>query len=338
MKSHWIVLFALPLFTACLEEEPNGVPPAASSDLEAMHARLVALETKLGELEGRVGAQAVSVQALSVGLDGRLAREEDATTGILARVAELEGQGAATLQALEPLPAALTHLDGAVAALDSKLAYASMETVNGKPGLVFRGVNLYVQSGDGSTPDGTGNVILGAPWTHGTEANRAGSHNLMIGRGNNYPGSHSLLVGMNNTAAGDHSVVFGSFNETRGLHSAVLGGNANLAAAPDSLVLNGLANQVSDRFASILGGSYNRIEGPPPGLFKGLSVIVSGSENKITNASGSTIVGGAKNVIGTSSRAVIGGGTRNLIGGNYDHATIGGGVDSFAKYPGSFTP
>ncbi|MDQ3263835.1 MAG: hypothetical protein M3Y59_09260 [Myxococcota bacterium] len=327
MKSHWIVLFALPLLTACLEE-PNGVLPAAASDMEALHARLVTLETKLGDLEGRLGAQATSVQTLAVGLDGRLAREEDATTGILTRLAELDSGTATHLQSL----------DGAVAELQSKLAYVSVGAVNGKPGLIFRGTNLYVQSADGSTPDGTGNVILGAARTSGTAASRAGSHNLLIGGGNNHPGSYSLLVGTDNTAAGDYNVVFGSFNETRGIHSAVLGGRANLAAAADSLILSGLGHQVDDQFASILGGKYNWIEGPPAGVHKGFSVIVGGSENKISNASGSTIVGGAKNIIGTSSRAVIGGGTRNLIGGNYDHATIGGGMDSFAKYPGSFTP
>jgi len=97
--------------------------------------------------------------------------------------------------------AAITALQGQVAdltnrlvALEAKLAHVS---VSGND-ITISGANLYVNSGSGTTDgavNGLGNVIIGYNELRGAGDDRSGSHNLIMGRKNNFASYGGFLLG-----------------------------------------------------------------------------------------------------------------------------------------------
>jgi hypothetical protein len=110
-----------------------------------------------------------------------------------------------------------------------------MNDVKG-PNLIFKGVNVHVQSGMGVTADttsGLGNLILGYNETPGGLV-RAGAHNLVAGQMNSFSSFGGLVFGMNNKISGDYA--------------AVLGGGQNTASGPYSTVYGGQQNTSSTNY------------------------------------------------------------------------------------------
>ena len=149
---------------------------------------------------------------------------------------------AALQVALNAAKADISTVSVKVAALDTKAAdivpglgeylkidkTTVLQGVRG-PHLMFKGVNVHVQSGSGATEnnaapyEGLGNLIIGYNENTPTPTlTRTGSHNL-VGGGMN---SFSSVGGM----------VFGYQNTISGPYANVVGGSANLAQGPNSTV------------------------------------------------------------------------------------------------------
>ncbi len=111
------------------------------------------------------------------------------------------------------MTAAITLLQGQVAdltsrivALEAKLAHVS---VSGND-ITISGANLYVNSGSGATDgpvNGLGNVIIGYNELRGTVDDRTGSHNLVMGRKNNFASYGGFLLGHDGGATTPFSTV-----------------------------------------------------------------------------------------------------------------------------------
>ena len=137
---------------------------------------------------------------------------------------------------------------------------SDMNGVKG-PHLVFRGVNVHVQSGSGATADttsGLGNLISGYNEQATPEQVRLGAHNLVGGSQNGFGSYGGLVFGVNNkiTATATYaSVVSGLNNTASGASSAVVGGEGTAASGISSSVLGGRGRTASVQWStSHLGG------------------------------------------------------------------------------------
>lgn len=96
------------------------------------------------------------------------------------------------------------------------------------PHLVFRGVNVHVQSGTGATADATsglGNLVIGYNEQASPEQLRLGAHNLVGGSQNGFSSYGGLVFGVANKVTGTYGAVVGGENNTAsGISSSVLGG------------------------------------------------------------------------------------------------------------------
>ena len=94
------------------------------------------------------------------------------------------------------------------------------------PNIVFKGANMHIISGLGATddnqnPSGLGNLIIGYD-EEANEVDRFGSHNLVIGRFNNF------------TKAAFGGIVAGESNMISSQEASVTGGNTASGAVPAS--------------------------------------------------------------------------------------------------------
>lgn len=183
----------------------------------------------------------------------------------------------------------------------------------------FSGVNLQVVNGTGRTGrikgelnNGLGNLIVGYQELREADRHsatddtndRSGSHNLVVGSGNNYSICAGQVVGYRNTISGPLSAVSGGeYNTASGTYSAVSGGNWNMVAAwrsvigggcgnfiteeaTDSVVSGGYKNQVSSRSSTISGGQNNTASGD-------MSTIGGGNWNRASGGLSTVSGGGA---------------------------------------------
>jgi hypothetical protein len=116
-----------------------------------------------------------------------------------------------------------------------KYVLINPDVMNGVKGphIIFKGVNVHVQSGSGSTADtttGLGNLIVGynEPDPLVGLTLRNGSHNLVGGRMNYFSSFGGAVFGMNNRISGQHAAILGGGQNTAsGLNSTVYGGQLN---------------------------------------------------------------------------------------------------------------
>lgn len=205
--------------------------------------------------------------------------------GLTAILASLSWLPAAALAqqtgGLPDLDARVAALENRVAALESQLAalqslsdlapFVSVDTstLNGLQGphVIFRGVNVHVQNGNNQTagiPNGRGNLVIGYDETPGnvTNANRGGSHNVVIGPEHQFSSVGGLVAGFRNAVTGGFaSVSGGHFNTASGSMASVSGGSTNLASGPLASVSGGAGNTASGVIASVSGGSFNTASG-----------------------------------------------------------------------------
>lgn len=189
--------------------------------------------------------------------------------GLQARVTALESSVSALLNAdntllttLQNAQAQLTTLQARITTLESRPSgggggvpdlekYVSInpDPINGVngPHIIFKGVNVHIQSGSGATVDtatGLGNLIIGYNETDPSVGlPRNGSHNLVGGQMNSFSSSGGL--------------VFGVRNAIRGQYAAVLSGERNIASGVTSSILGGGQNTASGQYSTVLGGQLN---------------------------------------------------------------------------------
>jgi hypothetical protein len=140
--------------------------------------------------------------ASAFGSAAQVATNQAAIAALQTAVATLQSQ-------MTALETANTALHSQVAALESLLQHFSR---NGNQ-VYITGANLHIVDGSGTT-DGTtnsrGNLIVGYNELRGTDDDRTGSHNIVVGPRHNYSSYGGLVVGYQNTISGAHSSVSGA--------------------------------------------------------------------------------------------------------------------------------
>jgi hypothetical protein len=255
------------------------------NDLELLRERLAHLETRCARSERRLRALAgLGVASLVVALFASPATRAVAQSGY-----------GATIQALIDKTQYITCAGGE---------------------MYIRNTNLHLENGLGATngypadpnslaaavTNGKGNLIVGynASRTFDRPNVRTGSHNLILGDGNNYSSFGGLVAGRVSTTSAPYasvsggegntasdyasSVSGGNSNTAAGYSSSVSGGNSNTATGYSSGVSGGLSNTASSFFASVSGGDSNTALGD--------SSSVSGGRLNTASGIGSSVSGG----------------------------------------------
>ena len=285
------------LFTGGPEPVAIAAGPDHTEEIAQLQAGLEALRAELaagaGELEAAIAANTAALATIR-----GLQQEEEAV---------------------------LSHLSVIQLPVDDQGASATT--------IRLSGANLQVVNGSGTTEGeaaGLGNLIVGYQEPRENGNDRTGSHNLVVGRQNNYSSWGSQVVGSANTASGLlASVCGGEGNTASGDFSVVGGGVSNIAEGPGSLVGGGRGNVAVGIDSVVSGGRENRAEGFICAVGGGgnntasnqFSVIGGGERNE-SSADHATIAGGRSNrALGVQS--TVGGGTQNSAAGTA--SVIGGG-------------
>ena len=121
----------------------------------------------------------------------------------------------------------------------------------------FSGVNVQVVNGTGATDgpgNGHGNLVVGYQELREDDGNdeandrnlRSGSHNLVVGKANNYSSWGGQVVGERNTLSGYLSIVSGGYGNTARDEHTTVGGGYNNTALGDFSVVSGGRNHTAD--------------------------------------------------------------------------------------------
>ncbi len=262
----------------------------AVEPIVSLDTRITQLETELlqirkahGSLVRKVRASGAGVLAISCicllsnSLPTALAQGYGTTLrSILQRITALETAQKATT-------ANLTSLNNSVASLDTKTKYLTTGVDrNGYPASYFTACNVYIQDGLGSTSGMPTDPIDFGMFGYGPLPRTNGLGNLIIGYNEpqafhapggtvtgQYTGSHNLIVG-----AGNQYSSFG----------AIVGGAVNYSDAPYGSILDGYQDECSGSVSTITAGVYN--------LATGVLSSVGGGYNNSASGVNSTVSGG----------------------------------------------
>jgi hypothetical protein len=208
--------------------------------------------------------------------------------------------------------------------------------------VLLTGANFQVVNGEGAsaTVNGQGNVIIGYNESDTSTSIRGGSHNLVLGRMNQYASFGGLIHGLNNTVlSAEGAVIAGSNNLVSGYRSAVLGGDQNTSSGNKVVSVGGVHNEAKGSVAVVIGGSENVADGTA-------TTIAGGAINQ-TLGTNTTAVGGGLNTADGYRGVVVGGqsnqtapsesnytavfGGRFNTGGDYCGAILGGYENTIAS-------
>ena len=243
---------------------------------EDFRARVAALEQQTEHLKQQTQAfvQTHALQAHTRTVERRLRWWRGLVCGIL-----LMGLVSLPLPSGTAQSPAEETLAQRVAALEHTLRYVT----SGEKEVVITGANLRLVNGlenVGRGPFRTAQMDLGtSSWATTKsvsldQANRTGSHNVVVGRGHNFSRFGGIVVGSsneisgdfasvsggeNNTASGDFASVSGGwFNTASGIHASVSGGSLNAASGIHASVSGGSLNTASGFESSVSGGGYRQ--------------------------------------------------------------------------------
>jgi hypothetical protein len=292
---------------------------ALASQLHTLHQQTRAVERRLRWWR-RLACGLVGLGLLSWGLQA--GKAVDAQSGTLAdRRAALQD----TLAALEHT---LRHV-------------TVVTTQEGLDEVTITGANLRIVNGLGATgtTNGLGNLIVGynegRPPDLGPDT-RTGSHNVVVGTGNNFSSSGGLVVGILNEISGEFaSVSGGSRNTASGEASSVSGGLNNVAAARGSSISGGTMNRtlpepgVEFEASSISGGSNNLARGIGTSISGGFGNHTHGGAAEVGNYS--SVSGGRGNFADGDFSSVCGG-FENVAAGNSSSVSGGTGISENAEF------
>jgi hypothetical protein len=237
---------------------------------------------------------------------------EPAANGPKATLKSLAAQVATLMQTVQTLTQNVQTLQSQLASANAQNAFAlgqfvtvdTKDTINGlkPPHIIFSGGNLHVRSGSGESVDATGlgNLVVGYDSDAGCGANnpatidadRGGSHNLVLGDCNRYTSSRGLVAGFDNKIAReDATITGGDNNEASGTSAHISGGNANFATGDDASVSGGSSNQANGADSSVTGGVGNVVNGTSSSIAGGNGNKVTGKESFIGGGENQTIAG-----------------------------------------------
>jgi hypothetical protein len=190
---------------------------------------------------GTTAGSLADLQAKVTLLESSVAALLSADTTLLTTLQAAQAQIAALQAKIATMESSPTTGSSGIPDLD-KYVIINPDVMNGVKGphIIFRGVNVHVQSGSGSTADttsGLGNLIVGYnevdPLVGLTLRN--GSHNLVGGRMNYFPSFGGAVFGTNNRISGQHAAILGgTANTASGLSSTVYGGYNNSSLTTNS--------------------------------------------------------------------------------------------------------
>jgi hypothetical protein len=211
-----------------------------------------------------------------------------------------------------------------VSALERILTHVSSVTgEGGRPEVVITGANLRIVNGlrGTATANGVGNLFLGynEPRDDG-DNERTGSHNVVVGLGNNFSSFGGLVVGRHNAIRGAFASVSGGFDNTASGESAsVNGGIFNRASGPSASVSGGFDNTARGNASAVSGGDGNTASGN--------AAAVSGGHGNTASGHTAAISGGEANTARGFSASVSGGRNRR-VEWDFDWATASAAVGS----------
>lgn len=239
------------------------------------------------------GAEATARRQALQELQGRLDAE------VAARQKADEEAGAATTAAA----AAQAALREQLGPLAEKLAHFSIESIDGCYSVVLTGANFHLRNGLGATngnlrqpfgteavlANGLGNLILGYNESRalvggGTDL-RTGSHNLVLGQGQNFSSVGGLVAGQINQVTGANAAITGGqWNSASGACASVSGGSRSSAGGACAVVCGGDMNNAAGRATVVGGGRLNSASGE--------AAAVTGGANRGAAAPNSWAAGG----------------------------------------------
>lgn len=161
---------------------------------------------------------------------------------------------------------------------------------------LFQGINVQIVNHAMATDtvDGTGNLILG--FNEASPASRPYCSQIEIT--NEEACLEVGAVWSANKRLGSHNLVLGRWNDYIS-YGGIVGGELNLIAGASSMAMGGLLNTAQGEYSSILGGSGNTAVG--------IAATISGGEANRAQGILSTIGGGFNNQT-TGNLSTIGGG------------------------------
>ena len=220
-------------------------------------------------------------------------------------------------------------LETRVAALEGLLAHF---TRNGND-IYIDGANLHIRNKMDATEttNGLGNLIVGYNEERGDGTDdRAGSHNIVVGKQHRFASYGGLVAGRRNTISGPYACVSGGYqNAASYQYSSVSGGEINWANGHASFVSGGYNNTADGQWSSVSGGRFNRASGDYSRAAGGYNNAASGNYSSISggysaeaSGEGSSVSGGQENeAIGKCSS--VSGGEQNKARGDYSSVTGG---------------
>ena len=209
--------------------------------------------------------------------------------------------------------------------IDGLEEYLSVDDANKT--VLISGANLQVVSGEGNTgaaANGTGNIIIGYDednWSG--DADKSGSHNLVVGIGHTYSSFGGIVVGYENSITGHFSSVSGgSTNTASGLRSSVSGGHGNTAEGSRSSVSGGDYNTASGDFSSVSAGYNNTASGYESSVSGGRVNTASGEMSSVSGGNDNTASGEFSSVSGGQDNTASGVAS-SVSAGNNNTASVG---------------
>ncbi len=242
-------------------------------------------------------------------------------------------------------------------------------------GIHFTKMNVHIENGLGTTNgntkypasiapsngivNGLGNLIVGYnedidPEFHlnpRPTSDKSGSHNIVVGYGNNYSSFGGLVIGQYNIISGPYSSVTGGrSNIASGRFSSISAGSTNTAISQYSSITGGYRNSTRGFQDSISGGSYNvsksshtSISGGTSNLTQGATSSVNGGQHNTASGHLSSVLGGSHNTSSGYLSSVTGGynntasGPRSIVNGGENNtssganSSISGGINNIAS-------
>lgn len=264
-----------------------------SQTVSSFDGRIRATETTQTNHAGRLS----TLESGATSLGSRLTSAESAINTLTTTTTQhntrittaqnLANSNKGRLDTVEPTVSAHTTsingLSTRVQALEDKTQSLST-SVDGKQ-VYFSGVNLHVRSGTGSTtssPNGTGNLIIGYDEARVTDSQKTGSHNLVLGRGNNYTSYGGLVGGSNNTISASYaSILTGESGTASGSMSAIISGTGSSSENTTSVIVTGYQNKVTGYRSAVVSGWTNQASGSYAAVLGGESNIATGSQSTV---------------------------------------------------------
>ncbi|HYL59650.1 MAG TPA: hypothetical protein VEU51_12345 [Candidatus Acidoferrales bacterium] len=252
--------------------------------------------------------------------------------------------GKCLVQVITALQSQVAALQTALTAVQNNHALALGPFVNvdagaenglAGPHIIISGANVHIESGSGATVDATGlgNLVVGydedsiEPAT--IDANRTGSHNLIVGPHHEFTASGGAVIGFANFSGANYAGVTGGECNAAGGTLPLMSCSSTQGASEGANVSGGVINTASGGNSSVSGGAFNKatssashVSGGSSNTASGGSSSVSGGAFNVANTFTTSVSGGSNNTA-SGFRSSVSGGENNEASGS--HASILGG-------------